>query len=316
MGSRIIDRLLEPDDFFIRNRIKEITTVFPATTTAASTSLESGLFPSEHGWLGWDTYMPPIDKIVTIFTMREKGHKEVCQELVDMFDQIEYKKVEDQINEAGKASAVTIGPYGMVKCHTTEERMQAIKDNCVKEGKRYMYVYDPQPDHDMHNYGPDSDVVKNIILERQAAVEKLAGELDDAVIFVIADHGHIVVEDMFVADYPEFQSLLTHTTSIEPRATSFRVKEGMHQQFEETFQRIFGQYFSLYSKQEVIDSQLFGPGEPHPFFYDELGDYISIAENSNRTIMGPENYAMYSQHAGYTDDEVYVPLIYINATGR
>ena len=38
MGSRILDRTLNKDDFFIKNRYKEITTVFPATTTAANTS--------------------------------------------------------------------------------------------------------------------------------------------------------------------------------------------------------------------------------------------------------------------------------------
>ena len=36
MGSRILDRVLDKEDFFIKNRKKEITTVFPATTTAAT----------------------------------------------------------------------------------------------------------------------------------------------------------------------------------------------------------------------------------------------------------------------------------------
>lgn len=35
MGSNIIDRVLDKNDFFIENRIKKITTVFPATTVAA-----------------------------------------------------------------------------------------------------------------------------------------------------------------------------------------------------------------------------------------------------------------------------------------
>ena len=39
MGSNIIDKVLDKDSFLIKNRIKPITTVFPATTVAATTSM-------------------------------------------------------------------------------------------------------------------------------------------------------------------------------------------------------------------------------------------------------------------------------------
>ena len=45
MGSRIIERTLSDNDFFRKNMIKEITTVFPTTTTAATTSIRTGYFP-------------------------------------------------------------------------------------------------------------------------------------------------------------------------------------------------------------------------------------------------------------------------------
>lgn len=54
MGSNIIDRILKKDSFLIKNRIKSITTVFPATTVAATTSIMTGLNPVESGMLGWD----------------------------------------------------------------------------------------------------------------------------------------------------------------------------------------------------------------------------------------------------------------------
>ena len=52
MGSRILDRTLDKNDFFIKNKYKEITSVFPATTTAATTSMMTGLNPVEHGYTG------------------------------------------------------------------------------------------------------------------------------------------------------------------------------------------------------------------------------------------------------------------------
>ena len=40
MGSNIIDKVLPQDSFFIKHRIKTITTVFPATTVAATTTIQ------------------------------------------------------------------------------------------------------------------------------------------------------------------------------------------------------------------------------------------------------------------------------------
>lgn len=59
MGSRILERTLDKNAFLIKNKVKDITTVFPATTTAATTSIRTGLNPVEHGWLGWNTYIAP-----------------------------------------------------------------------------------------------------------------------------------------------------------------------------------------------------------------------------------------------------------------
>ena len=82
MGSRILDRVLDNDSFLIQNKYKDITSVFPTTTTAATTSVLTGLDPVEHGWLGWDMYIKPIDKTITLFLNTEKGKDEVCEEFL------------------------------------------------------------------------------------------------------------------------------------------------------------------------------------------------------------------------------------------
>ena len=64
---------LDQDSFLIKNRIKPITTVFPATTVAATTSMMTGLNPVETGMLGWDMYYKDIDKTITVFMNSEKG---------------------------------------------------------------------------------------------------------------------------------------------------------------------------------------------------------------------------------------------------
>lgn len=73
MGSNILDKALDSDSFLIKHRIKPITTVFPATTVAATTSILTGLNPVETGMLGWTMYYKDIDKTIVTFRNSEKG---------------------------------------------------------------------------------------------------------------------------------------------------------------------------------------------------------------------------------------------------
>ena len=73
LGSKLLDKSLSKDSFLIKNRIKEITSVFPSTTASSTLSIQTGLNPSEHGWLGWFNYISPIDSVIQLFWDVEKG---------------------------------------------------------------------------------------------------------------------------------------------------------------------------------------------------------------------------------------------------
>ena len=68
MGSRLVKRNLDSNSFLNKNMISELSTVVPSTTTAATTSVLTGLYPNSHGYLGWDMYYEKEDKVVTMFT--------------------------------------------------------------------------------------------------------------------------------------------------------------------------------------------------------------------------------------------------------
>ena len=315
MGSRILDRTLDKEDFFIRNKYKDITSVFPATTTAATTSIRTGLNPIEHGWLGWNTYIKPIDKTITLFFGMEKGKEEVCDEFLKVKNKLAYKYIEDEINEKNEAYAVDFFPFksnNVIVYKNIADMLNMVYEETKKKGKKYIYVYDDEPDHTMHDYGPDCEKVKKLIKERNDKVAKLCEKLKDSLVIIIADHGHIKVDNIFLDDYPEFMAMLDRTTSIEQRAVSFKVKDEYKDVFKDKFNLLFGKYFELYDKKDIIDSKLFGDGIPNELFEDAVGDFIAIACNSNKCLVSKGDSALYSQHAGYTDDEIYIPLIVVN----
>ena len=74
--------------------------------------------------------------------------------------------------------------------------------------------------------------------------------------------------------------------------------------------KYFADDFDLYSKEDVIESRLFGDGKENRIFRDALGDYLAIAK-TNKTLIYNGSEILKSQHAGYTDDEILVPLIVI-----
>jgi hypothetical protein len=314
MGSNIIDRILPKNSFLINNRIKAITTVFPATTVAATTSMLTGLNPSETAMLGWDMYYKDIDKTITTFMNSEKGDLEYNP----LKEAIEYKKkhmitktIMQEINENKEFTSYGLFPFGENPYNNIDDMYNQIEELCSQNGKKYIYAYDTEPDHTMHELGTDSDEVKKIIENINLKIENLSKNLKDTIIFVIADHGHINIENIILDDYPDIVECLERDTSIEPRAINFFIKKDKKEEFEQLFKKYFNNDFDLYNKEEVINSKLFGDGTYNEVFFDILGDYLAIAK-TNKTLLYKESYILKSQHAGYTEDEILIPLIVID----
>lgn len=314
MGSNIIDRVLEPDSFLIKHRLKPITTVFPATTVAATTSMMTGLNPVETGMLGWDMYYKDIDKTITTFwnsAKEDEEHKGLPEAREYNKKHMITKSIMEEINEKGIDTGYILFPFGPAPYKDINDMYTKIESLCNNPGKKYIYAYDTEPDHTMHELGCDTDEVKEIIKNINKKVEELSHKLKDTIIFVIADHGHKNVENIMLKDYPDIVECLERNTSLEPRAVNFFIKDNKKEEFPEIFNKHFKDDFDLYTKKDVINSKLFGTGEENEVFRDILGDYLAIAK-TNKTLLYTGSEILKSQHAGYTDDEVLVPLIIIN----
>ena len=313
MGSNILDRTLPKDSFLIKNKFKTIMTVFPATTVAATTSMMTGLNPVETGMLGWDMYFKDIDKVITTFIGSEKGDPD----RIPLPEAIEYrnkhmitKTIMDEINEKGEFKGYTVSPFCSTPYETVDEMYETIKKRCHEPGKKYIYAYNPEPDSTMHHYGCDSKEATDLIIDANNRIELLSNEVDDTLMFVIADHGHLNNELIFLDDYPDIVDCLVRNTSLEQRAVNFFIKADKKEEFVYLFNKYFSEWFDLYNMDDVINSHLFGDGKENEIYRDALGDYLAIAK-SNKSIVYGGSSPLVSQHAGYTDDEIYVPLILI-----
>ena len=254
-----------------------------------------------------------LDKIIATFLHTEKADNSG----IPLAEAREYKQkhmvtksIMDQINEVGKYKAYSLFPFGNNSYNSLDELFEMIEEKCNEDGNKYIYVYDDEPDHTMHEIGCDKNEVKDIIVDLDDRIEKLSNKLTDTIIFVIADHGHYNIENMFIKDYPEIEECLLRNTSLEPRAVNFFIKPDKKFLFEELFNKYFGNDFDLYNIEDVIESKLFGDGKENEIFRDVLGDYLAIAK-TNKALLHTGDIILKSHHAGYTDDEIFVPLIMI-----
>lgn len=313
MGSNIMDRMLDKDAFLIKNRIKPITTVFPATTVAATTSMMTGLNPIETGMLGWDMYYKDIDKIISVFINSKKGdneHKPLEEALEYNKKHMIRKSIDEEINEQGVYKGYKLFPFGDHCYNTPDEMYERIENLCHEDGKKYIYAYDDEPDSTMHVIGCDKQEIKEMIMERNRRIELLSNKLTDTIIFVVADHGHHNVENLYIKDYPDVEECLLRNTSLEPRAVNFFIKPDKKDLFVKLFNKYFSKDFDLYPMEEVLASKLFGDGKENEIIKDTLGDYLAIGK-TDKTLLYVGSEAFKSHHAGYTDDEILVPLILV-----
>lgn len=311
LGVKIMEGNL-PEDGFLRTNLKNsYSSVFPPTTAAATTSIMSGLMPCEHAWLGWDCYYPQIDKNVTVFFSVIQGTMEQAADYHVPNRYTGYDNFVTLFEKAGK-EAHFVSPFSDTFPDSFEKITERIRTLCNKDGRKYIYAYWDQPDSIMHHSGCYSEEAKNVLKSLDEEVKALCGELTDTLVIVTADHGHVDTPSVAIKNYPKLMDCLIRLPSIEPRALSLFVKPDKKEEFEEEFNRLFGDDFVLMTKEEVLENKIFGPGKEHECFRSMLGDYLAVA-TGNLTIFNTQEEVdnFISVHAGLTPEEMMIPLIVV-----
>ena len=309
MGSSVLKTYLKEDDFFVRHTVRNISTVFPPTTTAAVTSFATGREPCETCWLGWNQYIEEKDDNIVMFLNRSMyGNQKYGRYTWERFP-AEYQHEEMQ-RKGIKADSVWPGWGASHPSETPEEMAENIVRLAENPQMRFLYAYWDGFDSLMHEYGPSSEKTGQELRHLQDVFEAMTERLpEDCGLLIIADHSQIDVQCIDVKADEELCGMLRKKPALEMRTVSFYVKPEFLTDFRNIFLERYGDAFDLLTHAEVMERKLFGSSKPHPDFERMIGDYLAVSRSSKNLVYG--RGAVKGDHAGGLEEEAYVPLIMI-----
>ncbi len=310
MGLKQIQRKLDVDAFLNRNLFASTVSVFPPTTTAATTSIRNGKAPNENGWLGWCQYLKEIDDIIIPF--RSRGFYNGAEYEEGIFGKcVPVNATENELKRIGIGAGILFPSFAEDGCEDFDEMCMRLIDLSYSGEYRYVYAYWDKYDTYMHEHGPSSKICDSYLEHINYEIEHLAKNLkEDTLLIVTADHGQVDIKRFYNLWNSPFEPYFARRPSLEQRAMAFSIVKGKEKEFEKRFKEAFEDDYVLLSKSQVLESKLFGVRGDHPRFEEFIGDYIAIAK-SDMVLIYREggDYFYKGQHAGMCDDEMMIPLI-------
>ncbi|MFW5841664.1 MAG: alkaline phosphatase family protein [Bacillota bacterium] len=309
-GMNLINRLDE-DAFLRRHTVASLTSTFPSTTVAATTALLTGETPYESGHIGWFQYVKPFGIHYTVFLEEDYYFptRAIPDNLKARFTRESiFTKIGSKRNDIYTKEFFPF-PVNKKGFKTLDAGLKELREFQESKAKTLSYVYSIDPDITEHITGTMSDKTLNVIQELNESLERyMKVAPKNTLLIVTADHGLTDVKPMKLFDDLAFVSTFKAYPAIEPRATTFFIKEDEKANFEAMFTEKFGAYFELFTLDEFMQSGFLGFGKKHQLIDESLGDYLAIAKDHYYFELSEQKKHL-AHHAGLSQEEMEVPLI-------
>lgn len=331
--------------------VSKLTTIFPSTTAAAITTLNSGLTPKEHGLLEWNLYFREFDCILETLPYRVVPNKHQQMKILPGKPKILFsettiyqklkqanipsfyfipKELTDNVYIKAIAKGSTIIPYISITDLMVVLRHKLSTHN----GKSYYFVYWPEIDSLEHFYGPASkEVNAGLSLLSYMLENELIGKLgektaSDTVMILTSDHGLCPTHPentIYLNQYPQITNYFKRSSfgkpilpTGSPRDVFLNIQEERINEVVAFLRNTFGDVATVIrvDKEEDMLTRLFGKSKQHKEFSSRLGNILVLPKNQNTIwyeYLPGEKFVFRGHHGGLSSDEMFIPLITITA---
>ncbi len=328
------------DKFQKNSLILPLTSVFPSTTTTATTSLHTGLTPQEHGIIGYTMYMSEIGAIAQMLDMGPFfGRRSLFEIGFDPQKFIGKITLHEKLAASGITSNLYINKYivgsglsqitnrgaNTVPILTSPDLFVSLRKNLETQkssGARFHFAYYATPDTIAHARGPftstyASEVEAIFYTIQRELFEKLNKDVAKRTLLLIsADHGLAEIKQENIIDialHPDLLRMLKVPPTGDSRCLILHSKsEEEILKIEDYFRLRFSDQFRVIRSSNALKEGLFGFGEIKEQLRDRIGDLIAIpkgnvaVDNSN---VQPRIEYVPGRHGGLSANEMIVPLI-------
>ena len=318
MGQNIIRKHLKYNSFIRQHVLCTINSTFPPTTTAATTAFLTGKYPIETGWMAWAQYFEKCDKNIILFKNLDYNTEQKAEPEGIAKNELPTRTIFELIEENNKDVRV----FDIKRYPVNEDGPKTLwglerRINKTLKGvkKCVAYFYFDSPDREMHQYGIDSWRIHHYVKRINKMMERVCTKNSDTAFFTFADHGHINVDYLDICEHDDLYSLLRHPLSFEKRTPTFFVKEDKLKEFEELFNKYYGEHFILMSKKEVLQSEMFGEGTINSKALQFIGDFVATSKDKYCLYASKEMKKMdffKGHHAGNTQEEMLIDVAVYN----
>lgn len=314
-----------------------LTSIAPSTTSAALTTLWTGMLPAEHGIIGYELFLKEFGFIANMITHSVASFTRESNNMVKAgFDAQQFLPVPTL---AGHLRQGYVTPHAMQHlsiAHSglSEMLFSGVENHAYRtpsdlwarvEGiladhpidKKYIYIYWGDLDTQSHIYGPETSQIRN---EWAAFASLLLPALDrmkrastgDTLFILTADHGQIptsIDSELDLKNHPGLTNHLVMLPSGESRLPYLFVRKGHDEMVRDYLASHWESRFTMLPSEEVLASGLMGNCKPHPATQDRMGDYIVLPEGDAYWWWVNKENRLLGRHGGLSAQEMLVPLL-------
>ncbi|MFP4129980.1 MAG: alkaline phosphatase family protein [Halorhodospira sp.] len=330
LGDHYLAR--HPDSALARDRARGMTSVFPPTTSAALTSVATGLPPRAHGVTGWFMYVHELGAVTAWLPF---GPRVGRGQWVDLEPESARLLEREPLWGRFEAEPHVVQPAWLVDTPysraTTGESarrhgyqglaglIETLSGIARAPGgqRRFVYAYWPELDALCHQHGVGSTAAQEHFRAIDDAWQRLLTEVagTGTVVLGIADHGLIDTapeRTLYLADHPELAATLALPLCGEPRAAYCYLRNGAEADFQAYVRERLGHVCQAVPSEELLAAGWFGPAPEHPQLRRRIGDWVLLPADGwviKDRLVGEGAFGQVGVHGGVSAAEQRVPLI-------